>query len=43
MNMMRKSQNECFASINGQKGELFRLKVEYESDPARVLHVSYYS
>jgi hypothetical protein len=41
--MLRKSKNQCFASIHGGKGETFRLQLEYESTPAKVMHVSYFS
>lgn len=43
INLLRRSSNQCFAKINGQKGEVFRVRLEYESDPAKTLHVSFFS
>ena len=38
---MRKQNTQCYATIFG--GNTFRVKLEYESKPENVLHVSYYS
>jgi len=38
---MKQSKTQCHATILG--GHTFRFRLEYESKPESVLHVSYYS
>ena len=38
---MKKQNTQCYATILG--GHTFRLKLEYESKPENVLHVSFFS
>lgn len=42
LNLMRKSDSQCYATIPGN-GNVFQLKVEYESQPEKVLHISFFN